>query len=1375
MTGGTDADRLVIRGQGFQIGPGNSQVNQFIKNYIENQNLSQPRVPAAGPVVAGQVPQLPPAFQPRTDLIAALRLGGPGVSVVHAVTGMRGVGKSQLAAAYARSCIDSGWRLVAWINAEDTAKILNGLAVVAARLGIGEPDAALEDTAELVRNWLEADGDRCLVVFDDVTERDGLRPFLPAAGKSQVVVTGTSLGAASLGRPVPVNVFSQEEALSFLAQRTGQANAGGARELACELGYLPLALAQAAAVIALQRLEYRTYLDRLRSISVQEYLTPVEGDPYPQGVAEAVLLSLDAAAAADQTGLCAIVMDVVSLLSTAGVPPPFLYIAVMASVMLEAGGDQDSAAPQKVDEALGRLTGASLLTFSVDGFTVSAHRLVMRVARERRARDSTLVDLGSIICSLEWSSAQLLGQPWKNRLVARDIIQQAAALNEHLLPHLHDDHTEVLEVLMRLREWAQWSMGELGESAIQQIQYGELLVADCERLLGDTHSRTLASRNNLACAYAEAGRLAEAIPLLERTVTGRETVLGDTDPDTLISRNNLASAYQRAGRLAEAIPLYERTLGDYERVLDIADPQTLTSRNNLASAYVEAGRLAEAIPLLERTVTDRETALGDTHPGTLNSRCNLAGAYAEAGRLAEAIPLYERSLADYERVLGNTDPRTLGARGNLASAYQRAGRLAEAIPLHELTLVLREKILGETHPDTLGSRNNLASAYVEAGRLAEAIPLLERTLTGCEKVLGDIHPHTVVTRNGLASAYYKAGLLAEAIPLFERTLADREKILGYNHLDTRDSRNNLAVACQEARHSPGRHAGSLEVSREIHNLLKDLPQDDPLGRQGVVEALIVWWVERLTEMGRYLDALPFAREILARALATDDLALAARTAFPLVRCCRKAGRIDEALEAAEALVEYTQRAGLGPWTRLSAEVERLALLSLKRQAQSVLAEVRRLRAEMGSLSAQSEEPEIEPPWRVREMLLNVGAAVASQANRGQEALDFALAAVESTRARGATPAEVAHAQTIVCDALRALGRIDEAEELIEASKGALEEAHDAYALSRMLARLADIRYEQGDLTAAIKISGDALRYAYEAGDISDIARAHLWLGVYLAGKKYGRRYAMAHLLAAGLIRAITDLDDVDDSLAMGRAVLANTPAAVVIPRNLTALASRAGEFPGVELEQLVMKLTGDQGSAEAKLNGLITDVQASAARPSNYARSLATWDPVIAGIIAEAQGETEASHLLDEVLGIYLNNPQWVALARALQRIRNGERQLDVTDLDATETAIINRTAAVSAGRETIPPELWRAMGIAGSLDYIVATARGDIRSKSDALQQTAELANRGLTQLSTALREIIEGKRGPELATDLTSPTDRAVVMTVLYHISANNSDYRS
>ena len=77
-----------------------------------------------------------------------------------------------------------------------------------------------------------------------------------AAGDAQVVITSSLQTASDLGQAVLVDVFSEGEALAFLAERPGSTDTIGARELAAELGCLPLALAQAAAVIARQRLGY---------------------------------------------------------------------------------------------------------------------------------------------------------------------------------------------------------------------------------------------------------------------------------------------------------------------------------------------------------------------------------------------------------------------------------------------------------------------------------------------------------------------------------------------------------------------------------------------------------------------------------------------------------------------------------------------------------------------------------------------------------------------------------------------------------------------------------------------------------------------------------------------------------------------------------------------------------------------------------------------------------------------------------------------------------------------------------------------------------------------------------------------------------------
>ena len=465
-------------------------------------------------VVVGEIPQEPLGFQPRAELLAGLDVPGPGsrVAVVRAVTGMRGVGKSQVAAAYARSCIDQGWRLVAWINAEDVGGIFAGLAAVAAGLRIEAAEGSAEAAGLAVRHRLEIDGDRCLLVFDNATDPAALQRFIPATGMARVIITSNQWSMTTVGTGVPVDVFSEPEALAFLAERTALPDVEGARTVAVELGYLPLALAQAAAVIADQHLGYGTYLDRLGGMQVSELLRPVEAGQYPRGVAAAVLLSLDGARTSDDTGLCMAVMELLAVLSPAGVRRALVHAAADQGV-LARDGQADALSAEAVDRALARLARASLLTFSVDGSSVSVHRLVMRVIREHLAAENSLMAVCAAAARLLDGLTQPLNQTWhQNRAAVRDLVEQIMALHESSARCPAD--SGLVGRILRLKGWAVWSLNRLGDSVTQSIQIAEPLLAEQEHVLGADHPDTLATRHHLANAYRAAGRLNEASDLV---------------------------------------------------------------------------------------------------------------------------------------------------------------------------------------------------------------------------------------------------------------------------------------------------------------------------------------------------------------------------------------------------------------------------------------------------------------------------------------------------------------------------------------------------------------------------------------------------------------------------------------------------------------------------------------------------------------------------------------------------------------------------------------------------------------------------------------------------------------------------------------------
>ena len=362
-------------------------------------------------VVVGDIPASRPGLQPRPALLAQLNRASQKPPVV--LTGTWGAGKTQLAAAYARARLADNWRLIAWVNARDRDTLLAGLAAVAEATGLAaggsRPDAA--DAGQAIRHWLESDGSRCLLVFDDVEDPGLVRPFVPAAGAARVLITVAREPVAEFGTRVPVDVFSAEEALALLNGRTGLADEAGARAVASELGYQPLALDQAAGVIAGQHVGYAAYLAKLGAQPARDYLVRGEDgeeQPSPPGLAEAMLLSLEAASAADPLGVCTGVMELMAMLSPAAVRRDLLHAAGQAGALL--GASRRVAAPM-VDQALERLNERSLLGFSLDGRAVSMHGLVARVVRGWLARRGRLATAGRTAAAALERSAAALAEP----------------------------------------------------------------------------------------------------------------------------------------------------------------------------------------------------------------------------------------------------------------------------------------------------------------------------------------------------------------------------------------------------------------------------------------------------------------------------------------------------------------------------------------------------------------------------------------------------------------------------------------------------------------------------------------------------------------------------------------------------------------------------------------------------------------------------------------------------------------------------------------------------------------------------------------------------------------------------------------------------
>ena len=746
--------------------------------------------PASPPRIRfGSRPAIAPGFvkrQEQDELVEAVFTRAEPRTVL---TGMRGSGKTQLAAAVAARCEEEGWPLVAWIHAASRKEILAGLYELALRIGIDAPQNIPLEV--IVRRLLDrlrsAESADRLFVFDNVENPDDLRDLIPeGAGVRTLITTPHHLDWDGLGwLRVTVGVFGREQSISLLCEHTGDAHREAADRIADALGDVPVAIIQAAATAQQGGYSLSGYLDRLSHHPLESSMSRLEGASYPDAVGIALLMAHEQVLEqlrtkhSQQERIAVSLLGALSLLAASGVPTHWL---------LRLDADSDA-----VRDTLSFLKSAAILQESSDGDKTMIPWLQGHVYRETYLNDQKKLGEARTCATSVLSGIDVdrLDNGEQQRDETRHLIEQFLSVTSQDYSQSLFSEPQVSSKLAETLEYA----ASLGMSQLA-LGLSDSVTRACDAL-GPNHPDTLASRNNLAGTYRDAGRLDKVIALYEQTLEDSIRVLGPDHPSTLTSRLNLASAYRDAGRLDEAITLYEQVFSGRSHVLGPNHRSTLTARDELAGIYREAGRFDEAITLKKQILADA-MRMGPDSSGASAARLNLAATYRDAGRLDDAIPLYQENLEEFTRLAGPDHPGTLASRHRLAGAYRDTGRLDEAIALFEQNLTDFIRILGPDRPDTFTSRSTLAGAYQAAGRLDEAIELFEQNLEDRTRTLGPAHPVTLTSRGNLAGAYREAGRLDEAIRLFEQNLEDSIRVRGPYDPRTLTSRDHLAGAYRAA-------------------------------------------------------------------------------------------------------------------------------------------------------------------------------------------------------------------------------------------------------------------------------------------------------------------------------------------------------------------------------------------------------------------------------------------------------------------------------------------------------------------------------------------------------------------------------------------------
>jgi DNA-binding SARP family transcriptional activator len=694
-----------------------------------------PTADAAPPVppVPAQLPAATAAFTGRVDALKRLEelwsLDGVAVGVI---SGTAGVGKTAVAVHWGhqvRTRFPDGQLYVDLRGYAAGPRVPpeEALADFLAALGVPADQVPLdlEPAAALYRTLL-ADK-RMLVVLDNAGSAEQVRPLLPGAGGSLVLITSRDRLGGLVARDgavhIGLDVLAPAEAQELLGRLIGperiEAEPAAAAELARLCGHLPLALRIAVANLAIG--PDRRIVDQVAELAAGRLDALEVGGDERTAVRSAFDLSYSVLAPEARRAF------------------RLIGLAPGTSVTPETAAALTGAPVVPAARLLQRLASAHLLD-QRGPRRYTLHDLLRQYAAERAhqedraaAREQATGRLFDWYLRATDAAARVLS-PEKLRLrmpvAGTDPVPASPVFDgpARALAWLDAELSNLLAVIKHTAEHGPGPIAWLLADALRGFFGRRMLTVDW----------LAAARAGLAAAEA-AGDL----------------------PGQAAAQLSLADAHNRRSEYEQALARYDRALELFQQAQWPEGAASVLC--NSGGVYLEQGELERAAEQTSQALAlHRQAGMAGGEAVALG---NLACIYASLGRLAEAAEHATEALALYRRI-GSTWGEAISL-GYLGDIRRHQGRLDEALDL--LTRALsshRETGNRGAESDVLRA---IAAAHTDAGRLDEAMVAAGGALSLARETADPRMEADVLTV--LAEVHMRRLAYETAIGHFERSLA----------------------------------------------------------------------------------------------------------------------------------------------------------------------------------------------------------------------------------------------------------------------------------------------------------------------------------------------------------------------------------------------------------------------------------------------------------------------------------------------------------------------------------------------------------------------------------------------------------------------------